>query len=154
LKLNPGQIATLVANLGVVAGIVFLAVELRQNNELLRAEADFNYLQNRINNRQDVITDPEYAALWVRIENNDSLTADEQLRLDYHIEATILAWQWEYGQLSDGNLREDGDATAARYRTGINSGNGFANRFPHVWSYFQPQLSDDFVVWMSENVLR
>ena len=40
-KLDPGQVITIVANIGVIAGIVFLVVELRQNNQLMETEARF-----------------------------------------------------------------------------------------------------------------
>ncbi len=36
-KLDLGQSVGILANIGVIAGIVFLAVELRQNNELVVA---------------------------------------------------------------------------------------------------------------------
>ncbi len=36
-KINLGQTITILANLGVIAGIVFLGLELRQNNELVVA---------------------------------------------------------------------------------------------------------------------
>jgi hypothetical protein len=38
-KIDIGQTVGLLANPGVVAGIEFLAVELRQNNELMNAAA-------------------------------------------------------------------------------------------------------------------
>lgn len=38
-KIDVGQTVSILANFGVIAGIVFLAVELRQNNEFLAAEA-------------------------------------------------------------------------------------------------------------------
>ena len=38
-KPNPGQMIQIVANIGVIAGIVFLGFELRQNNQFLGAEA-------------------------------------------------------------------------------------------------------------------
>ena len=36
-KPDLGQTITIFANLGVIAGIVFLGIELQQNNELLTA---------------------------------------------------------------------------------------------------------------------
>jgi len=36
-KIHLGQTIEILANLGVIAGIVFLGVELRQNNELVVA---------------------------------------------------------------------------------------------------------------------
>ena len=37
-KIDLGQTIGILANIGVVAGTVFLAVELRQNNELLNSQ--------------------------------------------------------------------------------------------------------------------
>ena len=47
-KLN--RWVTLLANLGVIAGIVFLGIEIRQNNALLEAEAGYKSAQNRASN--------------------------------------------------------------------------------------------------------
>ena len=41
-KIDLGQSITMLANIGVIAGIVFLAVELQQNNELLRVEVELS----------------------------------------------------------------------------------------------------------------
>ena len=35
-KLDLGQTMTILANVGVIVGISFLAVELRQNNDMMR----------------------------------------------------------------------------------------------------------------------
>jgi len=45
--LEIGQVLTLGANLGVIAGIVFLAMELRQNNRLLAAQARYSLREYR-----------------------------------------------------------------------------------------------------------
>ena len=37
--------------------ISFLATELNQNKQLLRAEAEYNYLQNRLCNRERIVED-------------------------------------------------------------------------------------------------
>ena len=49
-SLDLGQTLTILANFGVIAGIVFLAFELRQGNQLLVAQtsyAQFNVEQQR-----------------------------------------------------------------------------------------------------------
>ena len=43
-KLDLGQTITILANIGVIAGIVFLGLEIRQNNELMAAEARYKVL--------------------------------------------------------------------------------------------------------------
>ena len=60
-KIDVGQTVSILANVGVIAGILLLAFELSQNNKLLRAQADETYLQNRLDNRRRTIEDPEFA---------------------------------------------------------------------------------------------
>ena len=43
-KSDVGQAITVLANLGVIAGIVFLAFEQRHNNELIAAEGRINHV--------------------------------------------------------------------------------------------------------------
>jgi len=118
-KLDLGQTVSVLANIGVIGGILLLAFELGQNNELLRDEADYNYFQNRGGGRNLIVTDPEFAALQFKIASDEPLTPVERFRLDKLIERTFLAWQWEYGQVVDGNLREDSAETAERWRIAL-----------------------------------
>ena len=46
-KIDLGQTITILANLGVIAGIVFLAFELRQNNSLLETQIRSNFMGAR-----------------------------------------------------------------------------------------------------------
>ena len=41
-KIDVSQTLGILANIGVIAGIIFLAVELQQNNELLEAEVSYS----------------------------------------------------------------------------------------------------------------
>ena len=38
-RIEPGQVMTFITNVGVLGGLLLLAFELRQNNELVEAEA-------------------------------------------------------------------------------------------------------------------
>jgi len=46
-KINLGQTIAILANLGVIAGIVFLALELQQNNSELASQSRMNFYQMR-----------------------------------------------------------------------------------------------------------
>ena len=65
-KIDLGQTITILANVGVIAGIVFLAVELQQNNEMIRG-------QTRSQLARDVID-------LFETNRNDGTYADIQLR--------------------------------------------------------------------------
>ena len=73
-KIDLGQAITILANVGVVAGIVFLGLELRQNNQFLGAESRYNLLQNRHNVHLMVIQDDDVADLLVKARTEQELT--------------------------------------------------------------------------------
>jgi hypothetical protein len=162
-KIDLGQTITILANLGVIVGIGFLAVEARQNGDLLKvqvkllaAEADYNYYQGRAQNRQMIATDPEYAEFWTKVVLGNAATTEvEKVRLKAHIEGTVLGWQYEYGQIVEGNFIDGADAARDRWRAALDpdSGGAFATEFGSVWTSLRPTLRKDFVEFIEENVM-
>ena len=153
-KIDIGQALAIVANLGVIAGIVLLAYELNQNNSLLRAQASYSLLLNRTESRNSLVNaSEEVVDFWLRVSSNAPLTATDELRLTAWVETTFLKWQFEYGQFLDGNLSE-AELPLEGYRAAFR-GEGFANIriFPEVWRSLRAQLRPDFVRWMETNVV-
>ncbi len=76
-KIELGQTVSILANAGIIAGIVFLALELRQNNELIRTEAR-NTQNVRIQDFvQQVYTVPGLAEIVLKIRKGTvTLTTD------------------------------------------------------------------------------
>lgn len=58
------QWLTLAANLGVIAGLIFLAIELRQNTNIARASAYRENIQDIAAWRELTISDPELARIF------------------------------------------------------------------------------------------
>ena len=81
-KIDLGQSVSLLANLGVILGIVFLAVELRQNNALLAAESRATIVALNTEIWAKVIDTPDVAGLAVKDRSGESLTNAEELRLN------------------------------------------------------------------------
>ena len=154
-KIDLGQTITILANVGVIAGILLLAFELSQNNKLLRAQADETYLQNRLDNRQRIIEDPEFAQLWVKLSKNEPLDEIEEVRLAAMVEETILEWQWEFRSIVDGTLNKDLELAAEGYSQNFRrQGSRLAQAFPDQWPSVRRTLEPDFVRWMEENVVN
>jgi hypothetical protein len=61
----------LLANIAVVAGIVFLRFELRQNNTLLRADASYVLLDNRTAGISELFRDPRFATTYIEARNGE-----------------------------------------------------------------------------------
>jgi hypothetical protein len=80
-KIDLGQMITILANLGVIAGIVFLAFEIRQNTAQLRAEAAYSIHQDAQRLNESIYRDEDFADLIIRAEKSfASLDPIEQRR--------------------------------------------------------------------------
>jgi hypothetical protein len=76
-----GQTVTILANLGVIGGIVFLAFEMRQNTAQMRAEASYSVHQDIQRLNEAIYQSAEFADLLTRAEQSyDSLDANEKRR--------------------------------------------------------------------------
>ncbi len=80
-KLDLGQTITILANVGVIAGIVFLGMELRQNNELMAADARFNLLSARTESFTIQAVESDLAAILIKDRNREPLTEVEDFRI-------------------------------------------------------------------------
>jgi hypothetical protein len=74
---------TIMANLGVLGGLVFVGFEIRQNTSQLRAEASYSITASVNELNAGLFGDPELAELVFRGERDlGSLTAIERTRFD------------------------------------------------------------------------
>ena len=138
---------TLSANVGVIAGIIFLAVELRQNNELLAADARFNRLQISWNGWQSLAENGDLTDLIVAASNGEILPESAQVRVDAVLIRILIAMEWLYRELPP-------DSPERLYMRDelqeVLSGIGADLR---VWESRKSGFDPDFVQWVEENVL-
>ena len=106
-KIDVGQLVGILANLGVIAGIVFLAVEIQQNNEALAVQARLD--------REDVFRQgvarrfrsPEMVRAVAKSNRGDALTDEELLLIDWENHTVMIDWMLVYMQVHDGILEEE-----------------------------------------------
>jgi hypothetical protein len=91
----------LLANIGVVAGVVFLAFEIQQNNELLVQESRYSMLENQKDWKFFLNGNPEVANL-IYTSHPEKLTTIEKLRRFDILSGLLLTWQWEWEQSQSG----------------------------------------------------
>ena len=81
-KIDLGQSITILANVGVIVGIVFLLFEIRQNTAQLRSQASYSINQSVGALNQSIFQNAEFADLVYRGEQSFSdLGPVEQSRL-------------------------------------------------------------------------
>lgn len=102
-KLDFVQFITILANVGVIAGIVFLSLEVRQNTAQMRAQAAFTINQSVEALNQAVFQAPEFAELLHRGEKSfRNLDPIEQRRLAAYYFSEINLAQYVVGLEEEG----------------------------------------------------
>ena len=150
-NINLGQTIGILANIGVVAGIIFLAVELRQNNDLMMAEARAD--------RRDIAREavlrglnyPELRRARRKAFDGELLTNDDIDVLELNNQAALTDFQYIYLEYREGLLEEDAVSV-----TGWQG--AFHDRNPLMPAYWERVKSASsfhpaFVEWMDENIV-
>jgi hypothetical protein len=97
---------TLAANVGVIAGIVILAIEIRQNSDAVRAQTRAQLAEEVTELFSVNMNDKEYASVLMRGNNLDDLTPVEQYQYYRHRSAWVhywnnMAYQYEMGMYDE-----------------------------------------------------
>jgi hypothetical protein len=95
---------TLIANIAVVGGIIFLAVEISQNNDLLRSESRQALVANDLLSLTQGV---ENSDIYVKLVSNEEMSAEEQLRLSFIFALDLRNREFEYFQYVNGLLDEE-----------------------------------------------
>ncbi len=149
-QIELGQALGIFANLGVIAGIIFLGVELQQNSELMRvqinqARADAALLNNEQSFNSDYIP-----TIRVKISDGQELTGEDWLRYvgwfrsSNRNQDNVLS-QYRAGMLSDNIPRSVGDFVEA-----VVSSSTYARK---AWDDTKIAYSDEYVAFV-ETILE
>ncbi len=98
---------TLAANIAVLAGILFLSFELRQNTMASRLQAASDFQDSFSEIEFFIAQSPEFASLLVKGRKGEQLTVTGQLRLTTFYGNVLRTWQNSHLQYISGAL--DGD---------------------------------------------
>jgi hypothetical protein len=151
-KIDLGQTVTILANLGVIAGIVFLAVELRQNNAFLQAQAGYALSQNRAANNDLLKSSPEFAGLLVKLERGEQLTPEEEYQEHGIYMSFFTNWAWEYGEYRANRLT-DAQLPVTVWRALANGHGPIPTpRIRETWESSKAYLNSEFVEFMEAEI--
>jgi hypothetical protein len=149
-KIDLAQAIGILANVGVVAGIVFLAVEIRQNNELMQSEASIAYVEMRRGGLRSQAQDNEFLGSILKAGAGEALSPLDSLKLDLWYYSIFVNWEWEYEQYQAGTLNVLNQPPELRWRPTVD----FYPLMRESWSTRRQQLSAEFVQYMEERVLN
>jgi hypothetical protein len=98
-------IGSFVSGFAVLASLIFVGFQLRQNTQAVRAGASQAHAQNWLQITMQVAESGDFARIWrLGVENIENLTDDERIRFYAYAGATLRFFegarlQWRHGQL-------------------------------------------------------
>ncbi len=143
-KIDLGQSIGTLANVGVIAGIIFLGVELQQNNELLSEEAQRARSQAAREGWILIAENGELAEILEKDAGGEKLTGVELRRMDALWMRTLWGYQTSFLQLP----REEVEAMTTYFRSTW----GDMPSFHATWEQNRTTFRPAFVEFMDTNV--
>jgi len=143
-KIDLGQTIGILANIGVLGGILLLAYELRQNNNLMAAEARFNRLTINVDQYTSRIEGPGLNELLLRAMEKEPLSPAEQARVEQFVMRAQLIREWSFKELPRTEIPIE------RWRQNTRA----IEQYRTVFERDRANLDPDFVRFMEENVVN
>ena len=97
-KIDVGQTVTILANIGVILGILFLAFELQQNTDVMEMQISERNLERQTDDLADYYRYQDLRRAYVKFANGEPLTDDEDFILAAYATRVFVTWAWRYGQ--------------------------------------------------------
>ncbi len=133
---------SLIASVGILAGLVLVAIELNQNTNQLRLQLVFQTTQKLFDNNRDLLGDNPTPAIAKYITNPDDLTYEEFLIANAYVLNLLNEWEdrffvYQAGLISDRDWKRHIDENV-----GWTLGNRFAQKYWQITkSAFEPEFA-------------
>jgi hypothetical protein len=131
------QWVAMAANLGVVLGLMFLGLELNQNNNLNRANAINSLFSSGLTLNDNLAINTELANVLAKANNNETLSGSEYIQFQGFIEGGLQRIWFDYQQINNGLItKEEFSQRIPRFKF-------FVQRFPFITDYW-PQHNHNY----------
>jgi len=151
-KIDLGQTIAILANMGVIAGIVFLGLELRQNNELLDAQARTASTQVRLESQRLLIGDHNVAGLVSTLRQGEHLSNEDATVISFFYAHMITTMQYAYEEYASGRV-PDRPIGSATWPLAF-SGEFMYPGLREYWEARRGMYGSEFTQWMDAHVVN
>jgi hypothetical protein len=97
---------SILANVGVLIGILFLAYEIQQNTDIIKAQTRDTLTQKQVDYFRDIGSDPNAIDIMVRGGSEPLTDRNEVLAFSFLMQANFRMWENEYYQYTAGLFEE------------------------------------------------
>ena len=149
-KIDLGQTVTIFANIGVIAGIVFLGFEIRQNTMAVKSEASIG-VQSQIQSIYNMLLVDPMMDIYMRgMENPADLDPLEAAKLNAFLSTNLAAFQNIYTQVQEGSY----DESLARGYWQLLRNLLEMPGMKEYWATRSYVMSDEFRLFVETDVMR
>jgi hypothetical protein len=149
-RIDIGQTIAIVANVGVIVGIVALILELDQNSDAISLQARAILLASRAEDQRTLATNAGgLADLYEKARAGEELTSAEDWRLVVDRSSTIHNFEALYREVLQGNLSEQ-DIPLLQWRGAYADSFGLDGFFERTKENYDPA----FVEFFERNVVQ
>ena len=137
----------LAANLGVIAGIIFLSIEISQNNEALEAQARMERTESASGFFLTITNNSELAAAILKSRRAEELTPTETLQVQAFSSAIFSVVLGQYQEILLGRLSPQEVVLSMRVTL---------DKSPFIkdsWESSKVRYPPDFIEWFEQNIL-
>ena len=152
MEFDVGQALNIIANIGVLAGIIFVAVEIRQNNHLLEAQARYSLRQYR-SDIADTIMTPHVLEATHKYAGGESLTPMDRSAALMTALKVIELWEWQHGEYVAGMLRRE-TLPVDSWRLWYHGKGQSPVPIQEIWELRKRVMNPVFVRFFEENVVE
>ena len=146
------EIAEVIGVLGIIAGIVFLGFELRQNNDFLAAQARYNLRVQRLGALEAVDSAHVMEAL-LKYGSGDNATPAE-IAISRTLAVRLIGlWDWQYDEYRAGMLERQ-QLPVGAWRLWYHGQGQYPVPVEEMWQIRKEIVNPDFVQFMEENVVN
>jgi hypothetical protein len=146
-----GQFAAIGANVGVIAGLIFLAMEIRQNNRFLAAQARYSLRQYR-SDIADSLMLPHVIEATHRWARNESISPEERSTGLMVAIKIVELWEWQYGEYAAGMLQK-GELPVGAWRLWFHDKGPVPVPVREIYQMRKDVLNPEFVRYFEEQVV-
>jgi len=129
------------SNLGVLAGIVFLGVEIQQNTKMTQAQTRDAMTEKQMAFYELVSTDTEAARLYDEIGGFPLERTPEQLRFEWIVRSQFRMWENEWYQYQQGLFEPEEFLPRMELWRGILTN---SDEYKRLWDVWRNQHAPDF----------
>ena len=139
---NYNKWISILANLGVLAGLILVAFELDQTNDLMAAQDRYNRLSALTASQNLYLQNVDTVAITNKVAAGDELTPGEQLALDIVRRNSMRLREWTYRELPIGELPIE------QWKRGLDS-----IGVRDFWAQEKDEYDAEFVVFIDSQII-